>query len=432
MNEPNAFKWGDTAFVRPRPGAGRRGAVDAAPVAPAVASPSPGAGAGSPPVPLPATVGLGFTPLVQAAAPLLLLIGQLRQIERVTDVHALREDCLDQISRFEQRALTAGVQRRVVEAARYALCSSVDEAVLSTMWGAQSEWMQNTLLLQLHREAHGGDNFFVMLDRFSHDPVKYAELLELHYLCIALGFTGRYHGSEKSLAQLRHIRSATFQHLREQRGAAHQELSLRWRGVEDRRNPIVRYVPAWVAAVAILLIVAVTYTVLAARLRDRVAPVHDALAGLGQIQSPRPSASATLKQLLAREIARGLLSVVESGNQTTITPEVANLFESGSAQIDRRYEPTLERIAAALNQVPGRVLVTGHTDDRPIRSSRYADNFDLSRERALAVARLLQAGISQPGRVTWKGVGSSQPRATPVSLPESRDRNRRVEVIHVP
>ena len=194
MNEPEAFKWGDTAFARPRPGAGRRGAPDAAPAGPPVATLA-GAHVGSRPVPsLPVTVGVGFTPLVQAATPLLLLIGQLRQVETVADVHALREECLDQISRFEERALSAGVQRRVVEAARYALCSSVDEAVLSTLWGAQSEWMQNTLLLQLHREAHGGDNFFVMLDRFSHDPVKYADLLELQYLCIALGFAGRYHG----------------------------------------------------------------------------------------------------------------------------------------------------------------------------------------------------------------------------------------------
>src|SRR5215470_9992918 len=196
MNDSEAFKWGDTAFARPRPGAGRRGAPEAAPAAPAVATLA-GAHVGSRPVPVPITVGVGFTPLVQAATPLLLLIGQLRQVETVADVHTLREECLDQISRFEERALSAGVQRRVVEAARYALCSTVDEAVLSTMWGAQSEWMQNTLLLQLHREAHGGDNFFVMLDRFSHDPVKYADLLELQYLCIALGFAGRYHGSEK-------------------------------------------------------------------------------------------------------------------------------------------------------------------------------------------------------------------------------------------
>src|SRR5215217_3764909 len=150
MNESDAFKWGDTAFARPRPGAGRRRDADAAPVVPTAASPVGGAHVGSRPVPLPATVGLGFTPLVQAATPLLLLIGQLRQVETVAAVHTLREDCLDQISRFEERALSGGVQRRVVEAARYALCSSIDEAVLSTMWGAQSEWMQNTLLLQLH------------------------------------------------------------------------------------------------------------------------------------------------------------------------------------------------------------------------------------------------------------------------------------------
>src|SRR5215468_9628683 len=109
MNDSDAFKWGDTAFARPRPGAGRRGAPEAAPVAPPVA-PTAAAHISSRPVPSSLMVGLGFTPLVQAATPLLLLIGQLRQVETVTDVHTLHEDCLDQISRFEERALSAGVQ----------------------------------------------------------------------------------------------------------------------------------------------------------------------------------------------------------------------------------------------------------------------------------------------------------------------------------
>ena len=43
-------------------------------------------------------------------------------------------------------------------------------------------------------------------------------------------------------------------------------------------------------------------------------------------------------------------------------------------------------MAAALDQVPGRVVVVGHTDKQAIQSLRYRDNFDLSRERAVSVA----------------------------------------------
>ena len=72
----------------------------------------------------------------------------------------------------------------------------------------------------------------------------------------------------------------------------------------------------------------------------------------------------------------------------------------------------LTRVAGALNQVPGRVLVVGHTDDQPLRSLRYRDNFELSRERAVSVVDgSCSATIDNPARLEWTGVGSSS-RAT--------------------
>jgi type VI secretion system protein ImpK len=75
--------------------------------------------------------------------------------------------------------------------------------------------------------------------------------------------------------------------------------------------------------------------------------------------------------------------------------------------------------------------VVGHTDDQPIRSLRYQDNFELSRERAVSVVTLLQQGIDNRARLSWTGQGSSEPRYRPESDPANRARNRRVEIIHV-
>ena len=82
--------------------------------------------------------------------------------------------------------------------------------------------------------------------------------------------------------------------------------------------------------------------------------------------------------------------------------------------------------------MPGRVLVVGHTDDQPIKSLRYQDNFELSRERAVERGQGPAARRSTTRRgCSWTGVGSSQPRYTPESDPENRARNRRVEIVHV-
>jgi len=114
-----------------------------------------------------------------------------------------------------------------------------------------------------------------------------------------------------------------------------------------------------------------------------------------------------------------------------VTLIASNFFSSGSAKVNPAYYQTLQRVAHALNEVPGRVFVVGHTDDQPLRSLQYRDNYDLSRARAAEVVKLLSLAIDTPARLEPSGVGSSEPRYKPESTPENRARNRRVEIIHV-
>ena len=75
-------------------------------------------------------------------------------------------------------------------------------------------------------------------------------------------------------------------------------------------------------------------------------------------------------------------------------------------------------------------MVVGHTDDQAIKSLRYRDNNELSRERAVSVGNVLLKGLDNSARLTVRGAGSSQP-LSPGTDPESRARNRRVEIIHL-
>ena len=125
------------------------------------------------------------------------------------------------------------------------------------------------------------------------------------------------------------------------------------------------------------------------------------------------------------------MSVEEKGGRTLITLLGGDLFGSGSVTVNPAYNQTLQHLAAAINKVPGRVLVVGHTDDQPIRSLRYQDNFELSRERAVSVGKILERTIDNHARLSWTGLGYSEPRYRPESDPENRSRNRRVEIVHV-
>jgi type VI secretion system protein ImpK len=156
--------------------------------------------------------------------------------------------------------------------------------------------------------------------------------------------------------------------------------------------------------------------------------------GLEDFTAPRPAVpfpGPTLKQLLAADEKSGALLVEEEGGRTTVTLLARDLFASGSATLNPRHNVTLQHIADALNKVPGRVLVRGHTDDQPLSSLRYQDNFELSRERAVSVVNLLKPTIDNASRLEVNGAGSSEPRYRPESTPENRARNRRVELVHV-
>lgn len=431
-NSDDPFLQPDATRVRPRPGGGRRTFID--PVR--APEPSPGLSESAAiPESMRAALGIGLNPLVQAASPLLLLAAQMRDTVSM-DVAGLRRHAMDEIRRFEEQARQAGIPSEVVLSARYTLCAGLDEAVLSTPWGNQSEWSQHPLLVALHREAWGGEKFFDMLDRISQDTPRYIDLMELQYLGIAFGFAGKYQVQERGQEHLQQVQHDLYRKIRDYRGQPAPGLSLHWRGLEDRRNPLMRHVPWWLVGVAALAILAIAFTGYYASLAGLADPVQAELAKVGLEEfsaPPQPVAvrGPSLKQLLAADESSGVLSVEETGNRTRVTLLARDLFPTGSASVNPAYNSAIERLTQALNKVPGRVLVVGHTDDQPIKSFRFKDNFELSRERAVSVVTLMQERIDNRARLTWNGVGSSEPRYRPESEPENRARNRRVEIIHV-
>lgn len=84
------------------------------------------------------------------------------------------------------------------------------------------------------------------------------------------------------------------------------------------------------------------------------------------------------------------------------------------------------RIQAALEPLPGTILVTGHTDNQPIRSLRYPSNWHLSQDRANAVKAMLERTI-KADRIRAEGRADAEAVADN-SAPEGRAKNRRVEV----
>jgi type VI secretion system protein ImpK len=135
---------------------------------------------------------------------------------------------------------------------------------------------------------------------------------------------------------------------------------------------------------------------------------------------------------LAPEIARSEAEVIEFNDRTAVLIQGDGLFPSGSAAPNSRFLPLFSRIAEGIAREPGDVLVTGHTDNVPIRTLRFPSNWDLSAARADAVAQLLRDLMpSGAGKlVAAEGRADTEP-LVPNDTAENRARNRRVEIILV-
>ena len=173
----------------------------------------------------------GLNPLVAAANPILGAVPQIRHSLRHPDPAGLRAHLRAQLEAFERTALAAGVaeDRRFV--ARYALCALLDDAAAATPWGR--DWIASGLAAEVHGDIAGADKFFALLEPMLAQPGVYRDLLEFFYICLALGFEGKYRGGEGGRLALAQIRTRLYGIIAARRPPA-AELSARWRGAEIR------------------------------------------------------------------------------------------------------------------------------------------------------------------------------------------------------
>jgi chemotaxis protein MotB len=131
---------------------------------------------------------------------------------------------------------------------------------------------------------------------------------------------------------------------------------------------------------------------------------------------------------LEPEVASDALSINYDPQRVVIRFSEEATFRSGDAAIKPKMVPIIERVVDVLAACTGDVLVSGYTDDRPISSSRYRSNWDLSAARAVSVVHELVLNQKIPAeRVVAAGRAETNPLA-PNDSPENRALNRRVEI----
>ncbi|AHG40736.1 membrane protein [Pseudomonas syringae CC1557] len=196
--------------------------------------------------------------LVAAASELLTQVSRLAALDDIGEISLLNVQLSDQVKRFEAEARQYSIENDHVLAARYVLCTVVDEAVLNTTWGSKSDWSKISLLSRFHKETFGGEKFFQLLEKLSANPFRHLPMLELMYLCLALGFEGKYRSNRHSGNELDDIRDALYRQIRHVRGDVSRTLSPHWQSAESSSADQLRIVPVWL----VLLFTIVSLTAL--------------------------------------------------------------------------------------------------------------------------------------------------------------------------
>jgi type VI secretion system protein ImpK len=409
----------------------------------------------------------GVNPLVAMANPILAAVPQIRRTLRHPDPAALLASLRDQIEGLEASAISGEVAEDTLDTMVFALCALLDESAAATPWG--QDWLEQGLLQKLRGESGGAVGFHARLDRVCAEPEKNADLVEFFYVCLALGFEGRHRGSPEGRQALQQERDRLYELIARRRPRP-DTLSEHWRtpaaqaAAEAALRTVERANAARAAAAAAAAaprveaapgrfalsrwprraiwsavggIVGVSLVLYLATLRlqddethEATAPVTQAapqaaVAGQAPAAVPAPSPSAAAAQALAKALAGLPVAVSESGGTVALRIADDRQFAPGSGQPSPEVRAIVQRIAAALDRLPGAILVIGHADATPPRTGT---NAGLSAARARAVAQVLANALADPTRVAAEGRGDTEPLASNDS-DANRAKNRRVAIL---
>ena len=428
----------DQTVVKPRPGA-----RDLPPKPSAPGAPEDGTALAAPASPRAPETGTRFRlpetrldPVCDEASRLLSLADRLGQAESVQDVAALKRQCMAMVTEYQQALRAREVSPDTVDTASYCVCALLDELVLNSTWGQASHWADSSLLSEFHTQTWAGTHFFERVEQAQRSAN--ISLMTLQYLCLSLGFKGRYRVEERGQEQLDILRDSLYRQICAERGRFTTPFDRSWQSRVVPSGSLGQRVPPWAIGAVSLVVLLLVYVGLVNSISERADPVMKEMTQIGIPSQPAnrnedgvPVDTRYLEQVLQTEMERGLVELETADNSASLVLGSEGLFQPGSAEVRESIKPVLHKMARALESTEGTIKVTGHTDDRPIATDRFPSNWHLSLARATAVSDLLGSQANLDGRLWPEGRGEAEPRANNDTA-ENRARNRQVEITLTP
>jgi type VI secretion system protein ImpK len=201
--------------------------------------------------------------LLGLATPVLEMVMQLRA-GRLAPSNELRSTIAGLLRQMEQQGARLGCPDAQIQSAKFALAAFVDETVLAGGFPLREEWERYPLQLEYFKEAFAGTKFFERLDELLKNAEPQADVIEVYYLCLLLGFKGKYHIFLED--QLPGVINQVADHLRRAGRLRSGVLAPHWKVTDQPDLPAEQQtgLPPWVklGAIAALGLLVLVYVIL--------------------------------------------------------------------------------------------------------------------------------------------------------------------------
>ncbi len=195
--------------------------------------------------------------LSEIYSPCFALVLQLRSTDAFGEADLLRERIKRLLDKSGQEAARSGVAQEDVQLAKFAMVAFIDETILSSNWTQKDRWLARPLQLEIYDRYDAGEEFFERLEGLRSRRAQQAEILEVYYLCMALGFKGRYqlHDQER----LRLIIEETYSELKRTPGMGVGVLSAHGKPRDQVAAEVKSKLPAWMVVIAAIVMGLIVY-----------------------------------------------------------------------------------------------------------------------------------------------------------------------------
>jgi len=177
--------------------------------------------------------------------------------------------------RFESNARKFGIDKDKTRLAKFAIVAFLDETIISSSWSQKDAWLSDPLQIKLFETFNAGEEFFNFLNELSQKTSANKEVLEVYYLCLSLGFKGKY--QLQSPENLRNIIDDLNLELHPEMYKAIDSISPNGKPRQSFVQTVRSGLPLWVYPLGALIVFVIFYVIMSTSISGEAEIVVDSL-----------------------------------------------------------------------------------------------------------------------------------------------------------